>query len=318
MSYLDLSDCRFTTDAEGHRLRADVPYKMFSMLLEFRDAALRAQTARIENKARPGSFKASLGPVNGPPLSSRSPSIRGANRRLSGKEARERVEALFARPENVHRDAAPISVPAEMPAVSAEVAGKAERRPPKFFPREFRAEIPEEVATLIEQGIYFLRAWRTYRQLTIADVAELMNVSQSNVGTHELGYSIPSQVTLKRFADIYDCSLEQLTARVDSDSGPPPTQPEQRDRQSYAPAETDYPDVVMGHMLDGKSPLTAWRLYKRMTIQQLARAYGSGQDNIRQLEERTNMREGTRRKLADVLQCKPVQLLLPAGFERNA
>lgn len=74
----------------------------------------------------------------------------------------------------------------------------------------------------------------------------------------------------------------------------------------------------MGHVLEGKSPLTAWRLYKRMTIQQLARACGSGQDNIRQLEERTNMREGTRRKLADVLQCKPVQLLLPAGFARNA
>ncbi|KVH51149.1 hypothetical protein WJ39_08280 [Burkholderia diffusa] len=174
------------------------------------------------------------------------------------------------------------------------------------------------MAALIRQGVYFLRAWRTYRQLTIADVAELMKVSPSNVGTHELGYSIPSKPTLARFADIYDCSLEQLTARADSDSEPSPTQSESRDRQSYAPAETDYPDVVMGHLLDGKSPLTAWRLYKRMTIQQLAKAYGSGQDNIRQLEERTNMREGTRRKLAEVLHCKPVQLLLPAGFERNA
>lgn len=67
MSYgLDFSDYRFLTDHKGNKLRADIPYAMFSMLIECRQAALAAQTRQIEeavNRAAPVSRQQTIHPT---------------------------------------------------------------------------------------------------------------------------------------------------------------------------------------------------------------------------------------------------------------
>jgi len=61
MSYgLDFTEVRYETDHAGNRLKATIPYTMFSALTEFWVAARRAQTAKVEATTRPGQFKGSL------------------------------------------------------------------------------------------------------------------------------------------------------------------------------------------------------------------------------------------------------------------
>jgi transcriptional regulator with XRE-family HTH domain len=328
MSYgLDLSDCRFITDHQGNRLRAEIPYTMFSMLVEFRNAALRAQTERTENRTRPGDYRASLvvGPSAQPDTASEPPrpdqpftAQQHPPQVPKGKPhsvARQQAEAMFA-------PAAPVSAPINEPASDAavEVTGEPSKSTGKhrvqvFFPRVFRVPIPDEVARLIDEGIYFLRAWRLYRQYSVSDAAELLKLSGSAIACHERGYNVPDERTLQKFADIYDCTLEQLTVKKKTNTRPPHEIKAEPVKSSAAPIDTQYPDAVMGYMLDGKAPLTAWRLYRRMSLHQVAESYGSTVSNIEQLEKRESLREKTREKLASVLGCKPVQLLRPDGFE---
>jgi hypothetical protein len=49
--------------------------------------------------------------------------------------------------------------------------------------------------------------------------------------------------------------------------------------EPLAPEDADYPDVVLAHLLDSKSPLTAWRLYWRMTLAQLGDQYGAKRES---------------------------------------
>ena len=61
MSYgLDFEGVRYETDYAGNRLKATIPYTMFSALVEFWIAARRAQTASLEARSKPGQYKGSL------------------------------------------------------------------------------------------------------------------------------------------------------------------------------------------------------------------------------------------------------------------
>jgi hypothetical protein len=207
MSYgLDFNECRFVTDHKGNRLRADIPYNMFSMLVEFRQAALRAQTEQIEKSVRPGTFKGSLGTVAEIPANQQvTPDAARSSsspRASAAKSSRDRLEALFT--------VLPQTNVEVVPTPSCDVQQAAHtvstRSRHVFFPREFRAPIPAEVVGAIGNGTYFLRAWREYRKYKPADSAELAGLSVATITWHEQGYNVPGEDTLKRFAEIYDCS----------------------------------------------------------------------------------------------------------------
>jgi transcriptional regulator with XRE-family HTH domain len=202
-----------------------------------------------------------------------------------------------------------------------------------FF-REFEAPIPEEIAARIREGVYFLRAWREYRELTRRDVAELMGKTHDNVSRHENAYCIPGEKTLRAFADIFDCSLAQLTPKEGSSTAPwlevvddrgergergnpafPPASP-QPSTEELGPGSSEYPKAVVAHIIGGKSPITAWRVYRDLSIADLANAYGCTPDNIKQLEAREGgLRRGTREKLAAVFHCPADQLQRPDDIQ---
>jgi len=73
----------------------------------------------------------------------------------------------------------------------------------------------------------------------------------------------------------------------------------------------DYPDSVLAYMNEGKSPLTAWRLYRRLSIAEVATRYGTTPSNIKRLERSHTLQQRTRAKLAAVFACRPAQLLRP-------
>ncbi|QQC64880.1 helix-turn-helix domain-containing protein [Paraburkholderia ginsengisoli] len=188
----------------------------------------------------------------------------------------------------------------------------------KFFAREFEEEPPAEVLEQINEGVYFLRAWRRYRGWSIDEMAELFGTTRSNIEQHEYGKARPSRTTLDRFATYLDCPVAQLTPKAGSNTQPwltvieggDPNTPPHAKTEPRAPDDTDYPDVVLAHMIAGKSPLTAWRLHRRLSLAQLAEQYGSSAKNIRHLEE-----SATLAKLCPILHCKPEQLLRPASLE---
>lgn len=320
--YLDLSDLRFTTDHTGKPLRVDMSYQTYCMFTEIRNAALRAQTEQIEK--RPGTCRTSLaGGYSAPSFESShsTESPLNAPPRANGQKisaARSRAEAIFCAPLPVEvppTDAA-VAQDIESPSVIepgaiVENANSCRRIANTFFPRIFVRDVPHEISEQIDRGVHFLRAWRLYRQYSMDDVAELMGITSNAVATHERGYNAPNETTLKRFSEIYDCDIEQLTARKGTNTKPPR---EKNINNAYAPVDTDYPVPVLEYMNEGKSPLVAWRLYRHMSLQQVAELYGTSVSNIKQLEASANLREKTREKLAVALRCKPVQLLSPEGL----
>ncbi|QUO23811.1 helix-turn-helix domain-containing protein [Burkholderia cenocepacia] len=310
MSYgLDLSDCRFVTDHKGNRLRADVPYHVFSMLVEFRQAALRSQTERVENATRPGMYRAALGAAVTP---EHQPAVASTSNRFKSSK-RSQLEALFE-PAAPIAPIAPIVEPAPVPTPAPAPRKNARTR--VYFPREFREAIPEPVAHAIGNGTYFLRAWREYRQLSKYEAAELAGLSADTILWHEQGYSIPGNDTLKRFADIYDCAFEQLLPKEKSDVAPvkmaaPPEAP----KMKFAPIDTDYPDAVLAHIVSGKSPITAWRLHRHMTLKDLADAYGTSKYNLQKMEDSLNLRGKTLEKFCGIFHCQMNQLYRPEGLQ---
>ncbi|WP_434107611.1 helix-turn-helix domain-containing protein [Paraburkholderia caffeinilytica] len=325
---LDLSACQFTTDHEGKRLRVDMPIRLFDLLVEFRNAALRAQTEAMERTTPRGTFRSSLADLPGRPDSEPLLCVPVTPLSLAPPTRRERAEGLFLTPEErLMREA---SRAVDFPACSVEASqGSArmvidssqstpssKRKRRIFFPRVFVEPIPDEVAKQIGKGTYFLRAWRLHRELSPVEAAELAGLSRDTIVWHENGYNVPNADTLKRFADIYDCTVGQLSAQPGS-----PTMPDdQQDSTArahaieFAPDDTEYPDAVMAHLMAGKSPLTAWRMHRRMTIEQCAKAYGSTPANIKVMEGLPVLRDRTRKRLAIIFTCKPVQLLLPEGL----
>nr|WKF60653.1 hypothetical protein HUO10_005174 [Paraburkholderia busanensis] len=282
---LDLSDCRFVTDQNGNRLRADIPYSVFSMLLEYRWAALHS-----EANLHAGDTKDSK----------------------DSRSARECLEAIFsATPENATRTA--VIGGSDARHDEPQSVSKGHRQ--VYFPRLFREPVPAEVQRLIGQGIYFLRAWRLYRNLTREEAADRADLTTYTIGRHEHGYHKPAVETLERFALVYACSIDQLVAQDDSDTRPFDPRESMSIQQAVSEMNEDYPGVVLAHLLDGKSALTAWRLYRNMTIDQLADACGSNTQHIARLEEAANLRKRTLDKFARILDCKPVQLLTPANAQ---
>lgn len=315
MSYgLDFSECRFVTDHKGNRLRADIPYNMFSMLVEFRQAALRAQTEQIEKSVRPGTYKGSLGTLVDVSVTQQAaPQIARPTMQLQTaplKSSRDRLEALFSVPVVSVEEPASPSCPAQQ-ADSQTTSARGRR---VYFPREFRVPIPVEVADAITSGTYFLRAWREYRKYRAADSAELAGLSIATIGWHEQGYNIPSKDTLERFANIYDCTLEQLTGISSSTRNRVDNKVVTHRAIKMAPTETDYPDTVLGHIVSGKSPVTAWRVFRGMTEKQLAERYGTSVSLLRQMTESQMLSDRTLDKLGVIFHCTRDQLRRPDGL----
>ncbi|CAB3682158.1 hypothetical protein R8871_02572 [Paraburkholderia graminis C4D1M] len=334
---LDYSDVRYETDHAGNRLKATIPYTMFSALTEFWIAARRAQTAQLEASTRPGLFKGSLQaaqvptPDDPPTVSPRRDSARPLN--LNDRH----WQSLIARlPEEVEPQAkletpAAISPPEAFPpdTLSTSLVDSSPKPKRRVFYRAFVEAPPTEVVDRVANGMYFIRAWREHRGLTVEDAADLLGRDKTTVAWHESGKATPSRLTLEKLAQVYDCPVAQLTPLPGSDDSAfdeKPVQaapviaevkPEQRRRtikEPRSPAATDYPDAVLAYMVAGKSPMLAWRLYRNMTVKALAEAYATTSSNVKSMEQHAWLRRSTIAKLWPVFHCKPEQLLRPEGM----
>lgn len=73
--------------------------------------------------------------------------------------------------------------------------------------------IPQEVVDIMfEKEINVMGAWRIYRKLTQAEVAEKVGITQSALSQMERKSSRPQTQTRELLAKIYDCNPDQLTA----------------------------------------------------------------------------------------------------------
>jgi transcriptional regulator with XRE-family HTH domain len=298
---IDTEGFEYITDAHGKRTKCVMPVATANALIEFWCAARRAQSDAIEQQARPGLRPAPLRVMTlAAPPDDEPPPI------FEDERWRKLTEHLPDAPPSEEAPAATSSAPSPRTPKTKRI----------FFAREFVAPIPEEVAALIARGVYFIRAWRTYRGLTVQDVAELIGKTRDAAGFHEYGYNAPSEATLRALADAFDCSLDQLTVKPKSNTSPWLDVIEGKpDIEPRSPEGTDYPDPVLAHLLDGKSPLTAWRLHRKMTLAQLAGAYGTGSSAIKSMEEARYLKPKVIEKLCSIFRCKPAQLLRPEGME---
>ncbi|MBN6070334.1 helix-turn-helix transcriptional regulator [Aggregatibacter actinomycetemcomitans] len=71
--------------------------------------------------------------------------------------------------------------------------------------------IPNDVVNIMfEQDVSLLAAWRIYRNLSQADVAERTGLTQSAISQAERKESKPQKKTREKLAKIYQCKPEQL------------------------------------------------------------------------------------------------------------
>ncbi|WP_395066247.1 helix-turn-helix domain-containing protein [Paraburkholderia silvatlantica] len=337
---LDFSEVRYETDHAGNRLTAKIPYPMFSALTEFWIAARRAATARVEAGARPGQYKGSLQAAQVPQTDAPSPTPAAANKPAPlnthdrhWQNLLDRLPADEAAPA-VATPPAPVAAPvAEAAAQQPEAATtpRKQQRPRPFF-REFVEAPPVEVQERISRGVYFTRAWREYRGLTLNDAAELFGRDKTTIIWHEKGKSKPTGATLAKLAHIYDCPVAQMTPKPGSDDSSFKGQHAEKVAKEQAPAEakrrsvseprspagTEYPDAVLAHLKAGKSPVLAWRLYRGLSIKALAEQYGTTTGNLKQMEDNAWLRPKSIAKLAPILKCKPEQMLRPDALEDDA
>ena len=59
----------------------------------------------------------------------------------------------------------------------------------------------------------YLSLYRTQRRLDQKDVAECVGISQGRLGEYERAERIPSITTLIAFANLYECTIEDLLGR---------------------------------------------------------------------------------------------------------
>lgn len=71
------------------------------------------------------------------------------------------------------------------------------------------------------------------------------------------------------------------------------------------------PQAVMNLMVDGMTPVAAWRTYRNMTQAEAAKRLGVGQSAYSKLESRSSeaLRVSSRAKLAELFDCHPSNLL---------
>ena len=64
-----------------------------------------------------------------------------------------------------------------------------------------------------------LRTLRQGVKLSQVKMADLLGVKQSSINRYEMGQSVPSAVTLIKYADYFDVSLDYIFARTDKPQG---------------------------------------------------------------------------------------------------
>jgi hypothetical protein len=157
---LDFTEVRYETDHAGNRLKATIPYAMFSALTEFWIAARRAQTAKIEATAKPGQYKGALSsiasgdepPAVEPPAPHSGASLNPHDRHWNNLIARMPVEPIAAPIPNPPRRSKPPNQqqPRKPPSSSdrrganrgtCSIASSWRSRPPKWRRRSSVASI---------------------------------------------------------------------------------------------------------------------------------------------------------------------------------
>lgn len=68
----------------------------------------------------------------------------------------------------------------------------------------------EVVSKMVDECMTIFQAWRTYKKITQAEVAERMGIPQPNVSRIESGKSTTTFQTVKAYAKALDIALEQL------------------------------------------------------------------------------------------------------------
>ncbi|WP_322092848.1 helix-turn-helix transcriptional regulator [Paraburkholderia bannensis] len=365
---LEFEEVRFETDHDGKRLKATIPYPMYSALVEFWISVRRAHAAKLEAQVRPGQIKGSMQSAF---ISSEESHSIGETVEKSSVSSPHfpndpqwqsllaRMPVTEARDESISDN----SIADEKPQSSdRKQNSEVEDRPVSaahgskgaFFYRDFMAKPPTEVMKLIKEGVYFLRAWREYRQLTLEDASELFGRTAATIYTHESGRWPPSQATLEKFAQAYDVPILQLVPLPGSDSSPFATKgkrpaksnskldaqpqastpspsvegkreaksgtaaPSKFWKEPVSPADTEYPDAVLAHLKAGKSPVLAWRLYRGLSLSALAEQYGGQVSNMKAMETAIYLRPSTIAKLCPIFHCKPAQLLRRADLTGEA
>jgi transcriptional regulator with XRE-family HTH domain len=318
---LDFDVVRFITDSHGKPVEVIIPTTMYSAMKEFWIAARRAQTASMEARHRPGTYKTSLRAVEGPAdpegyqtTTQPSGSPHSAHTRPANTSDAQWAALLERLPADEAQDVTTgplVSPPASTPAASRASSGSKAR----FFAREFMEAPPDGVMLRVTNGVYFLRAWREHLTLTVMDVAQLIGCTTSNVMWHEQGHHKPSAGVLRKFAAAFDCPLLQLEVKPGTPTGSwlkvvDGSVVEHR-AETFAPDNTEWPEGVMHHMAKGRSPMAAWRLYRGLSHHELADQYGGKASNVKAMEEGAYLRPKTIAKLCPILHCQPAQLMRP-------
>ncbi|WP_175950394.1 helix-turn-helix transcriptional regulator [Burkholderia sp. BCC0405] len=313
MAYgLDMSQVHYETDEVGNRVRAIVPMKIFTTLTSFWHETRRAQTAREERATRPGLYRSSLGSAveRAHPPPDTSPSTLAFE---SGGPFDRKWAALLERmpgTDEVH-DAAPPGPPVTSTPALPILTDSQRVASPDGVPTP-------DVATQMTNGGHFLRAWRKYRGWTLRELSELMGISMSSLSRYERNRTRFPTHMLPCLAHALDCSIEQLTAKPGST---PPrlsaVAPQDMLPAVQASNGVSFPAQVRQHLASGKSPVTAWRLYRQLSMTDLAEQYGCAKQGVEMMEHAEHLRAATLEKLARVLRCEPQQLLRPAFMSMN-
>ncbi|MGF6839915.1 transcriptional regulator with XRE-family HTH domain [Paraburkholderia youngii] len=316
---LDLSDVCVETDYAGNRISVRAPAKIFDTLVEFWIAARRAQTAQIEASVKPGRFKVSTGNLpsgNETPAPDPTPKQAPHEKKWSELIAHMPVEPVA--PQTAEPE------PPVKPVEPIETKPKQKHNPSGHcFFREFVEEPPAAIREAINNGVYFMRAWREYRNLSLNDAAELMSVSPCTVSWFEGGRNPPNDRSLKRMADAYDVPIAQLTPTdIPQRHKPGPTPhipPKRRDPAGQNLVDVDgvrYPREVLENMRRGWSPFAAWIAYLDTTVEDVAERYGSTARNLRWFLNGSRIpKPATLARLAAAIGCEPAQLHVPGSFE---
>ena len=180
-------------------------------------------------------------------------------------------------------------------------------------------EAPFEVMAAVDRGLTPVAAWRKYKRFTFQDMADFAEKSITTMRRYENAPYLKPEV-LAMFARIFDCTTDQLLRSDDCDP-PAPSRAKRSQAAGHAPLlplqlahKVWYPAEVRLALAAGVHPVRAWREYCGLSLQQVAKRYGSSVANIKLLERPGHMRQATAAKLARIFQCAPDQLRLGAGL----
>ena len=181
-------------------------------------------------------------------------------------------------------------------------------------------EAPFEVMAAVDRGLTPVAAWRKYKRFTFQDMADFAERSITTMRRYENAPYLKPEV-LALFARIFDCTTDQLLRSDDCEPPAPRSAKAKRRPAGHArllplqlPHPVFYPAEVRQALAAGVHPVRAWREHRGLSLQQVAKRYGSSVANIKLLERPGNMRQATAAKLARIFECAPDQLRLGAGL----